>query len=33
MLPHIAAQAATGRSGVAAIGVSQEFQGRLTGGA
>ena len=26
MQPHIAAQAATGRSGVAAIGVSQEFQ-------
>jgi hypothetical protein len=26
MLPHIAAQAATGRSGVAAVGVSQEFQ-------
>jgi hypothetical protein len=26
MLPHIAAQAATGKSGVAAIGVSQEFQ-------
>ena len=33
MLPLIAAQAATGRSGVAAIGVYQEFQGRLTGGA
>jgi hypothetical protein len=33
MLPHIAAQAATGRSGVAAIGVFQEFQGRLIGGA
>src|SRR6204780_103992 len=26
MQPHIAAQAATGRSGVAAVGVSQEFQ-------
>ena len=26
MLPHIEAQAATGRSGVAAVGVSQEFQ-------
>ena len=26
MLPHIAAQAATGRSGVAAAGVSQEFR-------
>jgi hypothetical protein len=26
MLPHIEAQAAAGRSGVAAIGVSQEFQ-------
>ena len=26
MRPHIAAQAATGRSGVAAVGVSQEFQ-------
>jgi hypothetical protein len=26
MLPHIAAQAATGESGVAAVGVSQEFQ-------
>ena len=26
MLPHMAAQAATGKSGVAAIGVAQEFQ-------
>ena len=26
MQPHIEAQAATGRSGVAAVGVSQEFQ-------
>jgi hypothetical protein len=26
MQPHIAAQAATGKSGVAAVGVSQEFQ-------
>ena len=26
MQPHLAAQAATGRSGVAAVGVSQEFQ-------
>ena len=33
MLPPFAAQAATGPSGVAAIGVSQEFQGRLIGGA
>jgi hypothetical protein len=33
MQPHLEAQAATGRSGVAAIGVSQEFHGRLIGGA
>jgi hypothetical protein len=26
MRPHLAAQAAAGRSGVAAIGVAQEFQ-------
>ena len=33
MQPHLEAHAATGRSGAAAIGVSQEFQGRLIGGA